>query len=89
MKINWKVRFKNRQWVIGFVSQLLIIAQMVTVGMNQSGITEWQWSEGINVWVLGFVNAVLVLLATLGIVIDPTTKKYSDSEQASQYKEPK
>jgi phi LC3 family holin len=89
MKINWKVRFKNPQWVIGFVSQLLIIAQMVTVGMNQSGLIDWQWSEGINVWVLGFVNAVLVLLATLGVVIDPTTKSISDSEQATQYTEPK
>lgn len=89
MKINWTVRFKNPQWVIGFVSQLLIIAQMVTAGLNQTGAIDWQWSEDINVWVIGFVNAVLVLLAALSIVQDPTTKSYSDSDQAKQYSEPK
>lgn len=89
MKINWKVRFKNPQWVIGFVSQLLIIAQMVTAGLNSTGAINWQWTEEINVWVLGFANAVLVLLATLGVVVDGTTKGVSDSENARTYTEPK
>lgn len=88
-KINWRVRFRNPKWVLGFVSQLLIIAQMVTVGLNQTGAIQWQWSEGINVWVLGFTNAVLLLLASMSIVSDPTTSGYSDSNQAQQYSEPK
>jgi phi LC3 family holin len=87
--INWKVRFKNPHWVTGFVSQLLIIAQMVTVGLNQTGAIHFQWSESINVWVLGFANAVLLLFAMMGIVQDPTTKGLSDSEQAQEYTEPK
>lgn len=79
--INWKVRFQNPKWVIGFVSQLLIIAQMVTVGLNQTGAIDWQWSEQINTWILGFVNAVLVLLSSLSLVQDPTTGGYSDGEK--------
>lgn len=89
MKINWQVRFKNPKWIVGFVSQLLIVLQMVTAGLNQSGAIHFSWSNEINVWVLGVVNAVLVLLAMGGIVQDPTTSGYSDSEQAQGYKEPK
>ena len=87
--INWKVRFRNPKWVIGFVSQLLIIAQMVTVGLNQSGTIDFVWSDEINVWVLGFVNAVLLALGMMGLVQDPTTKGYTDSERALDYTEPK
>lgn len=87
--INWKVRFRNPKWVIGFVSQLLIIAQMVTVGLNQTGAIDFVWTEQINLWVLGFANAVLVVLAMLGVVQDPTTADYQDSERAKNYSEPK
>lgn len=87
--INWKVRLKNPQFILGLVSQLLIIAQMVTVGLHQIGAIDWQWTEQINTWVLAFVNAVLVLLASMSLVQDPTTKSYSDSEQAKSYTEPK
>jgi phi LC3 family holin len=87
--INWKVRFRNKKWVVGFISQLLIVAQMVTVGLNQSGAIDFVWSDQINIWVLGFMNTVLVMLGMLGIVQDPTTKGYSDSDNALDYKEPK
>ncbi|MFC0273230.1 phage holin [Metabacillus herbersteinensis] len=87
--INWKVRFKNTKWVIGFVSQLLIIAQMLAVGLNQTGAIDFVWTDEINGWVLGFANAILVALSSLGIVQDPTTKGYSDSNQARGYTNPK
>ncbi|MED4531516.1 phage holin [Metabacillus fastidiosus] len=87
--INWKVRLKNTKWIIGFVSQLLIIVQMAAVGLHQTGAIDFVWTENINVWVLGFTNAVLIALSMLGFVQDPTTKGYSDSEQAKSYTEPK
>jgi phi LC3 family holin len=43
----------------------------------------------IKDYVLGIANAVFILLSMLGIVQDPTTKGYSDSEQALKYDEPK
>ena len=38
---------------------------------------------------LEVVNVVFALLTILGIVTDPTTKGYSDSEQALTYTTPK
>ncbi|MEK4030655.1 MULTISPECIES: phage holin [Bacillaceae] len=87
--INWKLRFKNPTWVMSFVAQLLIVAQLIVGGLNQMGAIDFTWTDQIDTWLLGVVNAVLVVLAMLGIVQDPTTQGYSDSEQAKNYKEPR
>jgi phi LC3 family holin len=87
--INWKVRLKNRNWVIAFLSQILIVAQMVLAGLNSFGIIDFQLTDAIQNGVLTFVNAVFVLLSMLGMVQDPTTKGYGDSERALTYKNPK
>lgn len=86
--INWKVRFKNGSWVIAFISQLMIVLQMVLGGLNMLGITDYQITEHVKDSVLTFANAVFVLLSMLGIVQDPTTKGLSDSERALKYHDP-
>ncbi|MCM3764317.1 phage holin [Neobacillus niacini] len=86
--INWKVRFRNRNWVIAFISQMFIVAQIVLAGLNSLGITDFQISEALEDWVITLANAVFVLLSMLGIVQDPTTRGYGDSRRALQYKEP-
>ncbi|MCH6264016.1 phage holin [Neobacillus citreus] len=86
--INWKVRFKNRNWVIAFISQLFIVAQMILGGLNSMGITNFQLSDALQDWVITLANAVFVLLSLLGIVQDPTTKGYGDSTRALNYKDP-
>ncbi|WP_026566977.1 phage holin [Bacillus sp. UNC41MFS5] len=86
--INWKVRLKNRNWVIAFVSQIMIIAQMVLACLNSFGIIDFQLTDAIQNGVLTFLNAVFVLLSMLGMVQDPTTKGYGDSERALTYKDP-
>ncbi|MEH7178359.1 phage holin [Neobacillus vireti] len=86
--INWRVRFKNRSWVIAFVAQLLIVAQMLIGGLNALGITEFQLSDAIQQSILTFINAVFIILSMLGLIQDPTTKGMSDSERAKTYKEP-
>jgi phi LC3 family holin len=86
--INWKVRFRNRNWVIAFIAQLFIVAQFVLGGLNSLGITDFQISDALQEWVITLVNAVFVLLSMLGIVQDPTTKGYGDSQRALQYKDP-
>ena len=86
---NWKLRFKNPVWVVSFVSQILIIAQLLAGGLNQIGLIDFVWTEQFNVWLLAVVNAILGVLSLLGIVQDPTTKGYADSEQARRYTKPK
>ena len=87
--INWKVRFKNRNWVIAFLSQLMIVAELVLSGLHSMGLVHFQLTDSIQNSILTLVNAVFVLLSMLGIIQDPTTKGYKDSDQALKYKEPK
>jgi phi LC3 family holin len=87
--INWKVRLRNRNWVIALVSQIMIVAQMVLACLNSFGIIDFQITDAIQNSVLTFLNAVFVLLSMLGMVQDPTTKGYGDSERALKYKDPK
>ena len=86
--INWKVRFKNRNWVIAFISQLMIVAQMLLAGLNSMGLIEFQLSDAIQQSILTFVNALFILLSMMGLVQDPTTKGMRDSERALNYKDP-
>jgi phi LC3 family holin len=86
--INWKVRFKNRKWVIAFLSQILIVAQLVLSGLHSVGLIEFQLTDAMQNSVITIVNAVFVVLSMLGIVQDPTTKGYGDSDRALNYKEP-
>lgn len=87
--INWKVRFKNPQWVSAFVAQLLIIVELVVAGGHAAGLWSFTWSKEIDTWVLTVVNAVLVAMSMMGIVQDPTTSGYGDNEQAKTFSEPK
>ncbi|MEH7355658.1 phage holin [Neobacillus drentensis] len=86
--INWRVRFRNRNWIIAFISQILLVAQMVLSGLHSIGLVDFQITDAIENSILSFVNAVFVLLSMLGIVQDPTTKGYGDSERALKYKDP-
>jgi phi LC3 family holin len=85
---NWKVRFKNRQWVVAFVSQLLIVAQLVLSGLHSMGLIHFQLTDAVQNSILTILNAVFILLSMLGIIQDPTTKGYKDSERALKYEKP-
>jgi phi LC3 family holin len=87
--INWKVRFKNRLWVVAFVSQLFILAEVLLMGAHAAGITNFLLTEDIKGWVLALVNAVFMVLSTLGVIQDPTTAGLEDSYRAKGYIEPK
>ena len=81
MKINWKVRLRNKTWlmsiialIITFVYDLLAMLEIVPA------VTED--------WLMSIVQTVLTLLTALGVVIDPTTQGMGDSERAMLYQEP-
>ncbi|MFD0047998.1 phage holin [Actinomycetes bacterium NPDC127524] len=87
--INWKVRFRNRLWMTGFLSQLFIVIEILLVGAHAIGLTDFKLTEDIKGWVLSLVNAVAALMATVTNIQDPTTKGYSDSSQAKDYEHPR
>ncbi len=78
MKINWKVRLRNKTWlasaialVISFLYDLLEMLELVP-----------PLSED---WVLSLCQTILTLLTALGVVIDPTTAGAADSDRAMKY----
>lgn len=84
MKINWQVRFKNKTFWLTFIPALFLVVQAVaTVFGYTLDLTELQAN------ILEVVNAVFTLLATIGVVVDATTKGVSDSTNAMTYTEPK
>ena len=84
MKINWRVRIKNKNFWIAFIPALLLLIQVVA---SVFGFTLDLGDLGNKL--LAVVNAAFAVLSILGIVTDPTTKGISDSEQAMTYDKPK
>ena len=84
MKINWKVRIKNKVFWLAFIPAMLMLIKTVA---NVFGLEIDLHVVETNL--LGVVEAVFVLLGIMGIVTDPTTKGVSDSEQALTYEKPK
>lgn len=82
MKINWKVRLKSKAFWVTFVPALM--AFIVSVGAMFGVDLTAQTTQ-----VTAIIMAILTLLASLGVVIDPTTKGVNDSEMAMQYEVPK
>ena len=84
MKINWKVRLKNKNFWLSMIPAFLVLLQVIL------GIFGVKIDIGeIGNKLIAVVNAVFVFLSILGIVTDPTTEGISDSEQAMTYEEPK
>lgn len=84
MKINWKVRIKNKAFWTAIIPALLLVIQSVASVFNLT----------INLGDLGnklltVVNAIFVVLTIVGVVNDPTTSGVSDSDLAMTYTEPK
>lgn len=81
MKVNWKVRFKNKVWLASFFS--CIVSFIYTIlGMFDVFPAVTQNT------VMQIVNCFLMMLSLTGVVVDPTTNGYSDSNRAMGYEEP-
>ena len=86
--INWKIRFKNWMWVSSFISQIMIILQLLLVAGNALGWTSFELTEDIKGWVLALANAIFIALSMLGLVQDPTVDGVGDSAKALRREEP-
>ncbi len=83
MKINWTVRFKNKNFWLAMIPALILVVQTVAALFGFS-----LELGGLGDKLLAIVNAVFTLLAILGIVTDPTTEGVGDSDRALGYVEP-
>lgn len=81
MKMNWKVRFRNKTWltmfislIVGFVFNMLKMFDIVPV------VTE-------NL-IMNIAGQVLTFLGLIGVLVDPTTVGIEDSNRAMSYETP-
>ena len=81
MKLNWKVRFKNKVWlgsffslVVGFIYSLLALFD-VFPAVTQNLVVQ-------------LLNQVLTFLGLIGVIVDPTTAGLEDSDRAMGYEDP-
>lgn len=80
-KINWKVRFKNKAFVVTFTTTVIaFIYQLLALFGIVPRISEDT--------VINLVMMIINLLAGLGIIVDGTTKGIGDSDRALTYNEP-
>ena len=81
--INWKVRFKNKNfWITIIPAIILLIQAMAALFGFTIDLSE------IQAKILVVIDCVFVILTILGIVTDPTTTGVSDSARALTYSEP-
>ena len=81
MKINWRVRLRNKVWLaamaslaISFIYGVLDLLGVVP-GVSQSKVLE-------------IVQSLLTFLGLIGVVTDPTTAGLEDSNRAMGYEQP-
>ena len=84
VKLNWKVRVKNKGFWLALIPAALLLVQAVgqVFGLSLE-------LSALGDQLLGVVNALFAVLAILGVVNDPTTQGLSDSGQAMTYDSPK
>lgn len=84
MKINIPVRFKNPWFWVGLCGTVL-----TAMGVSPEMFTSW---EAVYEAIIGLLSNPFqigcVILAVLGVFVDPTTAGISDSKRAMSYKSP-
>lgn len=87
--INWKVRFKNPQ----FIAQLVIaifVPILSYVGLTAQDLTSWPIV--FDLIVQAVTNPYVLLLVVVSVynaINDPTTRGLKDSKQALNYTKPR
>lgn len=66
MNIDWKARIRNKSFIVSMVSVIVLAIKM---------FTNYKLPDGFD----NLVNMIIVLLTTVGIIIDPSTQGLSDN----------
>ncbi len=84
MKINIPVRIKNPWFWVGIVGVVI-----TATGIDPQTFTSWTAVlDGVISVLMNPVQLVAVVLAVLGVFVDPTTAGVEDSLRALTYKKP-
>ena len=85
MKLNIPVRFKNVWFWVGLIGTIL-----TAMNVEPAMLTSWPlvWEAIMNLISNPF-QIGCVIIAIIGVVVDPTTKGIGDSSLAMTYKKPK
>ena len=82
MKLNFKIRLKNKAFWVTVIPALFMFLQTLMSALGTSiDLTE---AENITT---SLIDVVFMGLTVLGVIVDPTTKNISDSERALNYTE--
>lgn len=82
MKINWKLRLKNKATLTALVGALVLFVNSVA---NAFGFDVTDVVGNIE----GILGTIISLLVWMGVVVDPTSKGVSDSGIAQTYDKPR
>ena len=82
MKINWKVRFQHKPFLIALFSLIVLLVQQVAAIF---GIDTTIYNDQA----MDIFNTILSILVLIGVVVDPTTSGTNDSTQALGYRKPR
>ena len=82
MKVNWKVRLKNKTWLLAFLGTILTFIYQI---LGMIGIVPPISEDNVT----QIIGILVNLLVTIGVVQDPTTAGVADSQQAMEYNEPR
>ena len=81
MKINWKVRFKNKTWLLAFIGVIVaFIYQILGLFGVVPAVTED--------YIIQLATLIINGLVAIGVLQDPTTEGISDSQKALTYDRP-
>jgi len=84
MNVNWRVRISNPNFWTSLIPALLLLVQAV------AALFGWTIDlADIQGKLIIVVDALFTVLAIIGLVNDPTTATFNDSELAMTYEEPK
>ena len=81
MKINWKVRFRNKVFLGSFISLIISFVYSMLALFDV-------FPELSKNYLLDVVNQILTFLGLIGVIVDPTTQGLYDSNRAMSYEEP-
>jgi len=88
MKINWKIRWKNPNFII----QILLaigVPILMYFGLTPQSFTTWPMLFGVLLdAILNPYVVFTVAVSVYNAINDPTTRGFSDSNRALKYNEP-